>query len=118
MPFFPPPSVIKVDVNASSPTEFSISALRWRSCAYLNCICSCNPFTDSFYSSVCFRLSMDAGLLMCMIALLYMFSFHRTCFFLNFLFNGVPITVSSKNHILFYKKVFTLHVETGQNMKQ
>lgn len=62
----------------------------------------------SFYSSVFFKLSVDTGLRMCMIALLYLFSFHRTCFSSS---NGIPINVSSKNHIIFYKKVFSLHVE-------
>lgn len=72
-----------------------------------NCISSCSPFKDSVafihFITVCTsNYLIDVGLLMCMIALLYLFSFHKT------FFNGVPINISSKNLFFLYKKEFSL----------
>lgn len=86
--------------------SFCIYLFIWESSVIWTVICSLNTFRFSglysFYSNLLFKLSYDAGLLVCSYLL---FLFHRTGFSLS---NQVPINVSSENLILFFKKGFSL----------
>ena len=88
---------MKVDLNAFSPAEF-LDGLRGRSSAYLDGICSLNT-SKHLVVLVLFQCAFQIILLMCMIALVYLFSLHRTCYSSSYL---VPINVSSKNYSFFF----------------
>lgn len=105
-PVFPPPSLMEVDLNGSSFAEF-LNILGWRSSACLHGIRSLST-SKHLVVFILFHFAFQIILSMCMIALVYLFSFHRTCFSSS---NPVPVNVSSKYFFLFEE--FFLRIENS-----
>lgn len=80
---FLPPNLMKVGLNASLPAEFLPL------CIEGGVLLRLHLFTQyfqrlsclySFYSNALQIISINTGLLRCVITFIYWFSFHRTCF--------------------------------------
>ena len=105
---------MELDLNGSSLAEFQ-NILGWRSSAYLHGRRSLSTSKHPVVF-ILFHCAFQIILSMCMIALVYLFSFHRTRFSSS---NLVPVNVSSKYYFLFFfwrvlpqnLKFWCLHVE-------